>query len=160
MASTTLGLLSSLQSKKVWPAPFECAVWQAPMGQHPGVAHSQPSVSGAMPALQSVSPALHLYEHVAPLQLAGPVFVLHFAPHPPQLVVDESDDSHPLVSPPLVSQLAKPVWHPEYVQFMPEHVAPVLFTVSHARPHWPQFAAVVTSVSQPFVSGAVELQSA
>ena len=158
VASATLGLLSSLQSKKVWPAPFECVVWQAPM-QHPGVAHSHPSVSGAVPALQSVSPALHLYEHVAPLQLAGPVFVLHFAPHPPQLVVEESDDSQPLVSPPLVSQLTKPGWHAEYVQFEPEHAAPVLFVVSQARPQSPQFAGVVICVSQPFVSGAVALQS-
>ncbi len=116
-------------------------------------------MSGAVPALQSVSPALHLYEHVDPLQLAGPVFVLHFAPHPPQLVVDESDDSHPLVSPPLVSQLTKPGWHPPYMQFVPEHVAPMLFTVSHARPQSPQFAGVVICVSQPLVSGGVALQS-
>ena len=48
-----------LQSKKLSPMPFECVVWQLPL-QHPGVLHSQPSVSGAVAALQSVRPALHL----------------------------------------------------------------------------------------------------
>ena len=73
-----------------------CVVWQ-PVPQQPGVAHSHPSVSGALPALQSASPELHWYEHVVPLQLAAPVFVLHAALHEPHVVVDESDDSHPFV---------------------------------------------------------------
>jgi hypothetical protein len=48
-------------------------------------------------ALQSLSPELHWYEHVVPLQLAAPVFVLHALLHPPHVVVEESDDSQPFV---------------------------------------------------------------
>ena len=107
MAWATLYVLNALQSKKLWPAPFACAVWHLPP-QHPGVVHSQPSVSGAVAALQSVSPVLHLYEHVVPSQLAGPVFVLHFAAHPPQLVVDEATTRSRSCRPRWCPQLAKP----------------------------------------------------
>jgi hypothetical protein len=103
---------------------------------------------------------LHWYEQVVPLQLAAPVFVLHAAVHEPQLAVDESDDSQPLVLGAVVTQSAKPFAHPVYVQLPPEQPAPVLVLVSHARPHAPQLLAVVICVSQPFVSGGVVLQSA
>jgi hypothetical protein len=73
-----------------------CVVWQF-VPQHDGVAHSQPSVSGAAPALQSVRPELHWYEHVEPLQLAVPVPVLHATLQPPHVVVDVADDSQPFV---------------------------------------------------------------
>lgn len=76
------------------PIPLACVVSHfAP--QHPGVAHSHPSVSGAVAALQSLEPALHLYEHVVPLQLAGPVFVSQAFAHPPHVAVEASDVSHP-----------------------------------------------------------------
>ena len=124
------------------------------------VAHSQPSTFGALPALQSMRPALHLYEHVVPLQLAGPVLVLHAAPHAPQFEVDDSDDSQPFVSGAVLSQLAKPAAHPVYRQLPPGHVAPLLVAVSHEWPHAPQFETVARDVSQPFVSGGLVLQSA
>jgi hypothetical protein len=149
----------ALQSKKLWPMPFECLVWQFPL-QHPGVAHSHPSVSGAVAALQSMRPALHLYEHVVPSQLAGPVFVLHAFLHAPQVAIEKSDDSQPLVSGGVVSQLAKPMLQPVYVQSLPEQAAPTLVFASHERPQPPQLAGVVICVSQPFVSGGVLLQSA
>jgi hypothetical protein len=80
--------------------------------QHPGVAHSHPSVSGALLALQSIKPELHWYEHVVPLQLAAPVFVLQAVLHEPQVVVDESDDSHPFVFGAAVAQSAYPLAQP------------------------------------------------
>lgn len=47
-----LSVPAALQSKKFWPTPSLCVVWQlAP--QHAGVEHSHPSVFGADPALQS-----------------------------------------------------------------------------------------------------------
>jgi hypothetical protein len=101
-----------------------------------------------------------LYEHVVPSQLAAPVFVLHALLHAPQVAIDKSEDSQPLVSGGLVSQLAKPMAQPMYVQLLPEQAAPTLVFVSHERPHPPQFAGVVICVSQPLVSGGVSLQSA
>jgi hypothetical protein len=59
-----------------------------PAPQHAGVAHSQPSVSGAAAALQSELPTLHAYEHFVPLQVADDAFVrVHLSPHPLQLFV-------------------------------------------------------------------------
>lgn len=136
-----------------------CVVWQ-PVPQHAGVVHSQPSVSGAVPALQSVSPELHWYVHLVPLQLAAPVFVVQTLLHPPQVAVDDSDDSQPFVFGAVLEQSAKPAAHPVYWQLPPEQLAPLLVFVSHARPHAPQLVAVVTCVSQPFVSGGVVLQLA
>jgi hypothetical protein len=46
-----------VQSKKFWPTPLVWVCWQPPE-QQPGVAHSQPSRLGAVPALQSVWPLL------------------------------------------------------------------------------------------------------
>jgi hypothetical protein len=118
-------------------------------------------VSGAVAALQSVRPALHLYVHVVPSQLAAPVFVLHAAFwHAPHVAVEDSDDSQPLVSGAVVSQSAKPAAQPVYAQLPALQLVPVLVFVSHERPQPPQFAAVVICVSQPFVSGGVVLQSA
>ncbi len=50
-------------------------VWQ-PVPQQAGVAHSQPSVSGAVALLQSEVPALQVYEQVDPLQLAADALVV------------------------------------------------------------------------------------
>jgi hypothetical protein len=62
-------------------------VWQ-PVPQQAGVLHSHPSVFGAVAELQSADPALHVYEHVAPLQVADCAFVrLHLSPHALQLFV-------------------------------------------------------------------------
>jgi hypothetical protein len=104
--------------------------------QHAGfageVTHSQPSVSGAVAALQSMRPELHLYEHVVPLQLAAPVVVLHAAfLHAPHVAVDEREDSHPFVSGGVVSQFAKPTAQPPYLQLLPEQLATALVFVSH-----------------------------
>jgi hypothetical protein len=63
-------------------------------------------VSGAVLALQSARPELHWYEHVVPLQLAAPVFVLHALLHEPQVAVDDSDDSHPFAFGAAVAQSA------------------------------------------------------
>jgi hypothetical protein len=131
-----------------------------PVPQHPGVEHSHPSVSGALLALQSERPELHWYVHVEPVQLAAPVFVLHALLHPPHVAVDESDDSQPFVLGAVVTQSAYPPAQPVYWQLPPLQLAPLLVLVSHARPHAPQFVAVVTCVSQPLVSGGVVLQSA
>ena len=114
-----------------------------PVPQHVGVVHSHPSVSGALPALQSFSPELHWYEHVVPLQLAAPVFVLHAALHAPHDAVEESDDSQPFALGAVVTQSANPVAQPVYVQLPPEQPAPVLVLTSHERPHAPQLLAVV-----------------
>jgi hypothetical protein len=127
--------------------------------QQPGVAHSQPSVSGAVPALQSLDPALHVYEHVEPLHFAAPVLVLQLLPQAPQLVVDESDDSQPFVLGGCGKQSAKPAAQPVYEQLVPEQVAPLLFFTSHVTPQSPQFVGDVIDVSHPLVSGGVALQS-
>ncbi len=97
---------------------------------------------------------------MVPSQLAVPVFVLQEAPQAPQLEVDVSDDSQPLVLWFEVSQSAQPDLHPVYRQLPPEQLAPLLLLVSQLRPQAPQFDAVVMLVSQPFVSGGVLLQSA
>jgi hypothetical protein len=126
-----------------------------------GVAHSQPSTSGAVATLQSDRPVLHVYEHVVPLHLAEPVAVLHALLHPPQLDVDVSEVSHPLVSGAVVVQLAQPFTQPPYVhEPLEEQLAPVLVFVSQARPQAPQFDAVVIDVSHPLTSGGVVLQLA
>jgi hypothetical protein len=64
-----------------------------PVPQHAGVAHSQPSVSGAVALLQSeaAGDVLHVYEHVVPLQVADVAFVrLHLSPQALQLLVVSS----------------------------------------------------------------------
>jgi hypothetical protein len=151
-----------LQSKKFWPTPLVWVVWQLPL-QHPGLAHSHPSVLGAVPALQSVWPLLHAYEHFVPSQLGWPVRVLHalVIGQPPQLDVEFSEVSQPLVSGAVVVQFFQPEAQPVYLQVavpLVEHEAPVLCDVSQATPQLPQFWTVVTCVSQPFVSGGVVLQ--
>jgi hypothetical protein len=54
--------------------------------QHAGVAHSHPSVSGAVPLLQSEAPALQVYEQLVPLQVEADAFV-RLQVLPPQLFV-------------------------------------------------------------------------
>lgn len=55
-------------------------VWHA-VPQQPGVAHSHPSVSTPVFLLQSEVPALQVYEHFVPLQLADEALVrLHLTP--------------------------------------------------------------------------------
>ena len=59
-----------------------CFVWHdVPQQPVPEPWHSQPSVSGAEPALQSKYPALHVYEHFEPLQAADDALLrLHTSP--------------------------------------------------------------------------------
>jgi hypothetical protein len=71
-----------LQSKYEFPTPSEWLVWHADP-QHPGVAHSHPSVSGAA-VLQSERPAAHMYVQVAPVHDGVPVVALHWTSHAPQ----------------------------------------------------------------------------
>jgi hypothetical protein len=131
-----------------------------PVPQQLGVAHSHPSVSGALLALQSSRPELHWYVHVDPVQLAAPVLVLHALLHPPHDAVDERDDSHPFVLGAALTQSANPFAQPVYAQLPPLQLAPLLWLVSHDFPQPPQFCAVVVCVSQPLVSGGVVLQLA
>ncbi len=61
-------MLSATQSKNVWPTPFECCTWHAPVQQPPTVPcaavgelpHSQPFPG---PASQSAKPLLHVRPH-------------------------------------------------------------------------------------------------
>jgi hypothetical protein len=89
--------------------PVLCSVWQ-PVPQQIVVAHSQPSVSGAVAALQSARPELHAYVHVlVPASVVThdgvPVVVLH-AVQPPQADVALVCVSHPPVFGAVVLQSA------------------------------------------------------
>jgi hypothetical protein len=89
----------------------ECVVWQ-PDPQHPGVAHSHPSVSGAVAKLQSAWFAMHVYEQVVPLQLSAVALAgLQVTPHPPQLLVVVVGVEQPAVLGGVGLQLAHPVAH-------------------------------------------------
>ena len=94
--------------------------------------------------------------HAAPALVA----VSHLMPQPPQLLTSLLVAvSQPARSgaPPL--QLAKPALQLVYVHETPLHAAPLLRTVSHARPQPVQLVIVFSVVSQPSRSGAVEVQS-
>jgi hypothetical protein len=97
-AVTEVNVFSGLQSKNDCPAPSLCVVWQfAP--QQAGVAHSHPSASVPLPELQSEWPAVQVYEHALPLQLAPDAFVvLQTTPQALQLVVVLVGVSQPSVS--------------------------------------------------------------
>jgi hypothetical protein len=45
--------------------------------------------------LQSLWPALHVYEHFVPLHVAAPLVVSHTSPQPAQLVSALAEDSQP-----------------------------------------------------------------
>jgi hypothetical protein len=136
--------------------PFEWVVSQL-VPQQP--AHSQPSLSGAVAALQSARPGRHAYVHVPATHDGVPVVVSHALPQPPQFDGMASDDSHPLVSGGNVLQSAQPGAQPVYLHVVPAQLPPMLCVVSHVWPHTLHPAAS-TWVSQPFKSGAVVLQSA
>jgi hypothetical protein len=91
--------------------------------------------------------------------LAAPVFVLQATLQAPQLVIDEVDDSQPLVFGACVRQSRNPEAQPVYAQAPLAQLAPALCAVSQATPQSPQFVVVVTAVSHPLVSGGVGLQS-
>jgi hypothetical protein len=138
---------------QVWPQP--------PQLPADVIIVSHPSVSGGV-ALQSAHPGAHpVYMHVFPLHVA-PVLccVSQTLPHPAQLVVETSDDSHPLVSGAVWSQLAQPLAQLVYLHVLPLHVAPALDCVSHTLPQAAQLVVEVSCVSQPFVFGIVLSQSA
>jgi hypothetical protein len=63
-------------------------------------------------------------------------------PHAPQLVVDESEVSHPLVFGAAASQSAQPGAQPTYVQVVPLQPASRLTCVSHTLPHAAQLSIV------------------
>lgn len=87
-------------------------VWQLPPLQQPGVAHSHPSVSGAVALLQSEAPALQVYVQVVPLQAGDasvPFVAVHTAPHALQLLAVLS--AVHVVPPHVVSwQVHAPLW--------------------------------------------------
>ncbi len=122
---------------------------------------SQPLVSGGV-LLQSSQPGLQLvYVHIDPPHEAPLLWVVsHVSPQAPQLEVDPVAVSHPFVSGGVVSQSAHPVAQPAYWHVVPLHEAPVLWVVSQTSLHALQFVIVSVAVSQPFVSGAVFVQSA
>lgn len=139
------------QSKKFWPSPLLCLVWQLPE-QQPGAtgsaSHSQPSVFDPVVELQSARPALQVYAHLPPVVQEGePVDVLHAVPQPPQLVTEK------LVSQPSVFgavpelQSSFPAAQ-LYEHFVPSQVG-VPVAVLHVVPHVPQFVTLVFEVSQP-----------
>ncbi len=141
--------------------PFEWLTWHAPPGQHPGVAHSQPSVSGAVAALQSARPALHVYVHVAPLQEAPLLWVESQAtPHLLQLDTDDSELSQPSASGDVVVQSAYPALQLVYEHVVPLQDRPLEWVESQMVPHAPQLVGDVRLLSQPSESGGVLLQSA
>lgn len=74
-----------------------CCVWQeVPQHPVPDPGHSHPSVSGAVPLLQSKYPVLQVYEHVDPLQDgAVALLALHLSPHALQSCVVFSDEHVP-----------------------------------------------------------------
>jgi hypothetical protein len=97
---------------------------------------------------------------LVPLQNVPRLCVVSQAlPQAPQLVIDESELSQPSVSGGDLLQSAYPEAHPVYAHVPAAQAAPKLWVTSHALPHT-LHALPVTCVSQPFVSGAVVLQSA
>jgi hypothetical protein len=101
-----------------------------------------------------------MYVHEVPAQDGVPVDVSHATPHAPQLVVVVTDVSQPFVLGGAVSQSWKPVAQLEYAHVVPLQVGPTLCAVSHTLLHPPQLVVLPRFVSQPFVSGAVVVQSA
>jgi hypothetical protein len=80
-------------------------------------------------------------------------------PHPPQLVIDERELSHPSVSGGVLLQSVHPAAQAVYVHVPPEQASPRLCVVSQEVPHTLHVVPVVC-VSHPLVSGAVVMQSA
>jgi hypothetical protein len=110
---------------------------------------SQPPVFGAA-VTQSPHPALHVYEHVVPLQLGVPCVVSHALPQPPQSAVVVVGVLQPTKFGAVVTQSDQPAAH------VYEHVVPLQLGVPcpdalHTLPQAPQFDVVVVCVSQPFV---------
>jgi hypothetical protein len=99
---------------------------------------------------------MHLVpSHVAPLLFT----VSQTFPHPPQFVIVLTAVSQPFVSGAVLVQSSHPVLQLVYEHLVPSHVAPLLLTVSHARPHALQFVMEFVCVSQPAVFGAAVVQS-
>jgi hypothetical protein len=119
---------------------------------------SQPTRLGGV-AVQSPHPKLHVYEHVAPLQLAVPCCdALHALPQAAQLDVVFVCVSHPSVFGGVVSQSPQP--DAQAYEHVPAVHPALPWAVVHTRPHAPQLAVVVfVSVSHPSVFGAALRQS-
>lgn len=142
-----------------------CVVWHGapvfvPPAQHEGVAHSQPSVSGGEPALQSEWFASHVYEQLSPLHAAAvALFGVHTSPHALQLLVVLVGVSQPSVFGAVVVQSAQPDAH-TYEHVVPLQLAVATLVLPQATPHAPQLEVEVSEDSQPSVSGLALLQSA
>jgi hypothetical protein len=123
------------------------------------VAVSQPLVSGAALSQSAYPDEQFAYVQVAPLHMAPVLVAVSQAAHPPQWDGVFVGVSQPLVLGAAWLQSAYPDEHPEYVQVVPLHIAPVLVAVSQPA-HPAQWAGVLVGVSQPFVSGGVVTQFA
>jgi hypothetical protein len=104
---------------------------------------SQPSF---LLPLQSPKPVLQFGAHAPAVQGFVPLAAMHWAPHPPQLLVVVRLVSQPLVEMP--SQFPQPelhalIWHDPVAQVA------VAFVRLQAVPHEPQFVSVVRLASQP-----------
>ncbi len=129
--------------------------------QQPGVAHSQPSVSGAVAALQSDAPLLHVYEQLPPLHASAEAFVaVQAMPHAPQFEVVVVCVSHPSTSGAVAAlQSPKPVSQ-VYEQVVPLQLEAEALSPLHTVVHEPQVETEESEVSQPLRSGGVVVQSA
>jgi hypothetical protein len=127
------------------------------------VAHSQPSSAvGAAGSLQLLNPELQVELQRLDAQERDATFVEeHARPQSPHAVVDElTSDSHPSRSGDVREQSLNPDEQLAYVHVVPVvHAAPELCAVSQTFPHPAQLLVVVVAVSQPFVFGAVVMQS-
>lgn len=116
------------------------------------MAHSQPSVSTPVPALQSVVPALHVYEHLVPLQLAADALVrLHTFPHAAQFEV-------PVKLTQLPEHRLNPALQVKPLQLPAVQVAVAFGGAAHVTPQLPHVAGNARLASQPLVG--FESQSA
>lgn len=84
--------------------------------------------------------------HVAPLLFAAS----HTLPQPPQFVVVFVGVSQPLVFTPVFTQSPKPLLQ-EYEHVVPLHDALAALVKAHTLLQPPQFAVVLSGISQPFV---------
>ena len=126
------------------------------------MAHSQPSSAvGAAGSLQLLNPELQVELQRLDAQERDATFVEeHARPQSPHAVVDElTSDSQPSRSGEVREQSLNPDEQLPYVQVVPVQATPELCAVSQTFPHPAQLLVVVVAVSQPFVFGAVVMQS-
>jgi hypothetical protein len=122
---------------------------------------SHPLVSGGVVS-QSDQPGAHaVYVQVVPVHWAPALCaVSHVAWQAPQLAIEVSDVSQPLVLGAELLQSAQPGAHPTYVHVPLLHPGPVLCNVSQTVVQFPHVLGDDRELSHPSVSGAFVLQLA